>query len=240
MNQRLNIKKYIIFLNGKNLITNTQVLSHNIKSTSIKKINNSILFAADGGLNYIIKNKIRYPKLIWVGDADSLNPTATKYLEKKLESNRNSNLNLKNPEIHILSLKKNKNYSDFAALLDHILQNSSDEKVFLEIFCGLGGRRDHENANILEAERFLTLLPNGGICYFHGGLILSSIEFEVLKIKNMSFSLFCKKEMAEVEIIGALYSGKFNLERPSHGLSNSASNSRILIRPSSSLISVYF
>lgn len=238
MNPRHNIKKFIIFLNGKHVDSEVQAVSHEIKSTNIKNIKNEILYVADGGLNHVLKNKTSYQKLIWVGDHDSLNNVAKKYLDKQSQSNKTCSP--KRAFIEKISLGKIKDYSDFAILLDMILLESEENQVFLEIFYGLGGRKDHEIANILEAERFLSLLPHGGICYFHGGIILSSLELEMRKVNKMNFSVFCKKNTCEIEITGAKYSGHFLLERPSHGLSNKAKRSRVFFKPKSSIISIYF
>ncbi len=142
--------------------------------------------------------------------------------------------------IEEFSLKTIKDYSDFAIILDKILFESKDTQVFLEIFYGLGGRKDHEIANILEAERFISLLPKGGICYFHGGVIISSLELEIRKANKMNFSVFCKNNTCEIEITGAKYSGNFSLKRPSHGLSNKAKGSRVFFKPKSSIFSIYF
>ena len=238
MNQRHNIKKFTIFLNGTHLDSNVETVSHKIKSTNIKNIKDEILYVADGGLNHILKNKISYQKLIWVGDHDSLNNVAKKCLDKQSLSNKN--WAPKGPFIEDFSLGKIKDYSDFAILLDMILLESKESQVFLEIFYGLGGRKDHEIANLLEAERFISLLPQGGICYFHGGIIISSLDLELRKANKMNFSLFCKKDICEIEITGAEYSGHFLLERPSHGLSNKAKGSRVFFKPKSSIISIYF
>ena len=92
----------------------------------------------------------------------------------------------------------------------------------------------------MEAERFISNLPFGGICYFHGGVVISSIEFTIKKANKMSFSIFAKSNISNVEISGALYSGNFSLERPSHGLSNKAKGSTIFVKPKSSIILFYF
>ncbi len=215
-----------------------QTVFHEFKSTNLKNIKDQILYAADGGLNHVLKNKIKYQKIIWVGDYDSLNNVAKKCLDKHSLSKKNCPNH--EPFIEEISLKKIKDYSDFAILLDKILFESNETQIFLEIFYGLGGRKDHEIANILEAERFISLLPQGGICYFHGGVIISSLELEMRKANKMNFSVFCKKNICEVEITGAKYSGHFLLERPSHGLSNKAKGSRVFFKPKSSIISIYF
>lgn len=236
MKKKSNTKKFIIFLNGKDINSNVQVVFNEVKSTNQNKIKTRELYVVDGGLNYVLKNKINFNKLIWVGDRDSLNSNSMKLIKRK-------SLLLSNNFIEITeyNLNKDKNYSDFAKLLDIILLESKENQVFLEIFYGLGGRKDHEISNILEVERFISLLPEGGICYFHGGVIISSVSFEMSKTNKMKFSVFGKNEICNVKILGAEYSGQILLERPSHGLSNKAKLSRIQINPQDkSLISIYF
>jgi thiamine pyrophosphokinase len=238
MNLRHNIKKFTLFLNGKQINSEVQIVSYKIKSTNLKSIKDQTLYAADGGLNQILKNKISYQNIIWVGDYDSLNNAAKKHLDKHSLSNKN--YTPKGPFIEEISLGKIKDFSDFALLLDNILYESKETQVFLEIFYGLGGRKDHEIANILEVERFISLLPKGGICYFHGGIIISSLDLEIRKANKINFSVFCKKNPCEVEITGGEYSGNFFLERPSHGLSNKAKESRVFFKTKNSIILIYF
>jgi thiamine pyrophosphokinase len=238
MNQRPKIKKFVILLNGKNKNSNIQVISHNLKSTKFENINNEMIYVADGALKHFTKIKKNVKNIIWAGDQDSLTKTSKKYLDKYSISNKNRT----SQDFYIkdILLEKNKNFSDFSVLLDMIFSNNSNSSIFIEVFFGLGGRRDHEMANILEAERFISKLPFGGICYFHGGIIISSVEFEIKKANKMNFSIFSKSNNSELEISDAIYSGHFSLERPSHGLSNQACGNTISVKPKSSIISFYF
>jgi len=201
-------------------------------------VNHELLYVADGGLNYVIQKKIKYQKIIWAGDYDSLTISSKKYLEKYSLSNKNNPS--KNFSIEEIPLNKNKNFNDFSVLLDSISSLNLNDSIFIEIFYGLGGRKDHEVANILEAERFISNLPFGGICYFHGGVIISSKEFEIKKANKMNFSIFNKGNISEIEILGAIYSGCQTITRPSHGLSNKAKGSTITVKPINSIISFYF
>ena len=236
LNLRLNIKKFLVFLNGLQVDSqDVQVIFQETKSTTLKTLKNKTLYAADGGLNHILKNKIKYQKIIWAGDYDSIHKSTKNVLQKNSQGN-----NLKKPSIEVIPLSKQKDFSDFAIILDKIFIESKEEEVFVEIFYGLGGRRDHELANILEAENFISKLPKGGICFFHGGIVISSLDFKINKMNKIKFSVFSKKENCEIEIIGAKYSGYFLLSRPSHGLSNHAKGSRVFFKPKNSIISVYF
>ena len=235
---RHKIKKFIIFLNGTYASSHVRVLCHNTCSTTIDKIKNENLYAADGGLNYIIKHNLNSQKIMYIGDNDSLSRKSKKFLDKK---NLNiNNYNSKTDYIEFKTLNKDKCFSDFAAILDLILKDNLKNQVFIEIFYGLGGRKDHEMANLLEAEKFLLNLPQGGLCYFHGGVILSTIACKIYPEKNLNFSVFSKYKKCEIEISGAKYEGHILLERPSHGLSNQSTAKEVIFKPIGSLITIYF
>ncbi|KAB8031847.1 hypothetical protein [Fluviispira multicolorata] len=234
----LKIKKYVVFLNGNHKSSSAQVNCAEIKSFDSKITQFDTLYVADGALNHILRNKISYQKIIWAGDSDSLDNKAKKYLDNSSLNNKNQNS--KSYPLEKILLVKNKDFNDFSVLLDRILKETTDHQVFLEIFYGLGGRRDHEVANILEAERFICQLPFGGICFFHGGVVISSLEFEIFKANKMLFSTFIRGTNGSLEILGAEYNGHFSLERPSHGLSNRACGSHISFKPINTAISVYF
>lgn len=207
-------------------------------STQLNAIKNEIIYAADGGLNHVISNKICYQKLFWFGDADSLSNKTQKILDNP-KNNHNNNKSMCS-YIEKSCLAKEKNFSDFSALIDNIRDESKEHLLFLEIYFGLGGRKDHENANILEIEQFILSLPNGGICYFQGGIVISSLDFSILNADKMKFSVFSKKYPSHIQISGAQYSGDIILERPSHGLSNNALGNKVKIKPNSNVITVYF
>lgn len=238
MNQKLKVQKFIIFLNGSNSLTNVDVIANKQKSSSLTDLNENEIFIADGGLNHFLRNKISSNKIIWAGDYDSLTEKSKKFLDKN--SVRNNMGQERELIVEEISLQKNKDYNDFSFLLEIIKKKSKNIPIFIEIFFGLGGRKDHELANIFEAKRFVKNHAPGGICYFHGGVIISSVNFEVICANKLTFSIFSDEDNVPISIKGAKYSGNITLERPSHGLSNSAKGSRIFIKPNSSTILFYF
>ncbi|WGL59147.1 hypothetical protein QEJ31_11505 [Pigmentibacter sp. JX0631] len=238
MNQKHKIEKFIIFLNGSNSHTNVKVFANKQNSSSLTNLNVNEIYIADGGLNHFLRNKISCNKIIWAGDYDSLTEKSKKFLDKN--SVRNNMKQERELIVEEISLQKNKDYNDFSFLLELIKKKSKNIPIFIEIFFGLGGRKDHEIANIFEAKRFIKNHVPGGICYFHEGVIISSVNFEVICANKLTFSIFSDEDNASISIKGAKYSGNIILERPSHGLSNSTKGSRILIKPNSSTVLFYF
>jgi len=183
-----------------------------------------IIFAADNGFKRIVKEKIPYSKLHLFGDFDSLSDS---HLKKAHKDNK----------IVVDVLPKQKNMSDFGAILDHIFTSlSTEHPFFIEIYGGLGNAHDHEYANIKEAEYFLSQSKHGGIIVFQNSLVLSTISFALDRVRKKPFTIFCSN-LLEFKIQNALYSGQVTLSRPSHGLSNLIEKSPLIIdRPNSSEI----
>ncbi len=165
-------------------------------------------YLADGGLNYFLECHPEHQinTLFWAGDADSLSQKSHAFLSQ-------------NPQIQITApLQVAKDFSDFAFLLDFIQHKYPDTILVIEIYGGLGHRRDHELTNIFEALHFLSQRDAGCFIYFHGGQILSSLPFACETIPYFGFSI--PQSHGPVHIQGALYSGRHLLHRPSYGLSN--------------------
>lgn len=238
MNPKHKIQKFVIFLNGKKSQSQIEVNLNTVKSSTLNNLNENEIFIADGGLNHFLKNKIKCKKIFWAGDHDSLLQKSKRFLDKT--SIRNKIPQERDLIIEKISLQQKKNYNDFSILLEQIKNISAHNPLFVEIFFGLGGRKDHELANILEAQRFIKNHPAGGLCYFHGGVIVSSMNFELNNTNNLIFSIFSDNSRDPIFIEGAEYSGRINLERPSHGLSNKAKGSKIFIQPHNSTILFYF
>ena len=152
------MQRICLFLNGAFELSSFKIKFKNNTLTPVhllkKNLNKVTYYAADGGLNHILKHKFSLSNLNWIGDSDSLNKKS-KYFLKKFSVN----------SIH---LNKEKDFSDLASILDKILEQNLNECLFIEIYGGLGKRRDHEIANMEEIKRFLSLLPQGGTVFFHG------------------------------------------------------------------------
>ncbi|MES2616162.1 MAG: hypothetical protein V4591_12205 [Bdellovibrionota bacterium] len=223
------MKKIRLFLNGSFELSTFKLKINNTllpPQSSPKNDEHIDYYAADGGLNHLLKHKIPFSSLCWVGDSDSLNKKSALFLEKNNSIKKIKRLNPK------------KNFSDLAAILDLILEQNIEQNLFIEIFGGLGKRRDHETANIEEIKRFLSLLPKGGTALFHGGLVITTLPIKILETNCQFFSVFANS--GAVDIKGALYSGHFTLQRPSHGLSNEKINETLSITPQSGgMVSLY-
>ncbi len=184
------------------------------------------LFAADGGLNHLLDLNVTMSNLTWAGDADSYNQYSQHFLENPTPFPK-----------RIIKLNPVKDFSDLAAILDIIVTEHQQECLFIEIYGGLGGRRDHEVSNIAEVKRALMLLSKGAVAYFHGGVVITSLA---LKFSESSYKLFSIFDNKPVEITGCQYSGYFTLERPSHGLSNKVVEKTFSITPLGGVSTIYF
>lgn len=229
------IKKFIIFLNGTYprsvLHVNTQdaIEFPFIHKKNIVHDENTFLFAADNGFKKILKNEIPYSKLFLFGDFDSL---SAHHLKKAKQS--------KNIELNILPKKKN--ISDFAAILDYIFANFSDEHPFyIEIYGGLGKDRAHEYANIKECEYFLSKSPHGGLIVLQGHVILSTLSFTLKHRPKREFSIFCTPHI-HFSLTNSIYAGRVALTRPSHGISNCVKQSPLIIErpPTADVMTIIF
>lgn len=215
------MKKIVIFLNGKHVSHTLKVQTNDVSFPFIQKSQTShddktIIFAADNGFKRVLKENIKYSKLHLFGDFDSLSDTHL----KKARASKNIVIDL---------FAKEKNLSDFGCILDHIRDTlSSAQPFFIEIYGGLGNARDHEYANIKEAEYFLSQSSHGGIIVFQGSLILSTLPFSVKEKPDTHFSVFGHENL-DFTILNAKYSGNTKLSRPSHGLSNEVEKSPLII-----------
>lgn len=223
------MKRVCIFLNGHFEKTDYKIKIMEKTFSPFKGIiqQNADFYAADGGLNYLLRHSKKPKKFCWVGDSDSLNKKSISYLASRQNQ----------AHIKIVNLHTCKNLSDLAALLDLILAEKIKESLFIEIYGGLGKRRDHELANIQEVAQFLSKLPEGGAAFFHGGVVLTTLPLKFLQTPCLFFSIFAKNSF---EIRGALYSGRFLLERPSHGLSNQKNQKVLHINPMNKVVTIYF
>ena len=172
-------------------------------------------------------------EVFWTGDADSLSPEHLQWLITAQQ---------KFPEsIHLQNLLPQKNISDGAALLDSLLKNFKGSAEFqktpliLEIEGGLGGRRDHEWANIWEAVELAKSIPAGAMFVLKSraeGCIVATLPVALELKSGSNFSVFSTYQNQSISISGALYSGSFVLERSSHGLSNACVAPQVLISSS--------
>lgn len=227
------------FLNGPYQSSDITIELESVKIVPLHLLNNSPshikmkktiqTFVADGGIRHLAQKKISYfyanKKIIWFGDEDSLTQSSHRYLKK-------------NTFIEKQTLSREKDVSDLGAILDFIGTLQWSEPVFIEIYGGLGGRRDHEIANIEEIRNFLFSLPQGGTALFHGGILLSGVPLKILRTGYSYFSIFANT--GSVEVSGAKYSGHFHLKRASHGLSNESLGKPIGFVPHNGIMTICF
>jgi thiamine pyrophosphokinase len=145
-------------------------------------------------------------------------------------------------ELSTVLLPPEKDFSDFGAALD-ILENKvlaargigAGHVVHLRVERGLGGRRDHEMCNILEAAEFLDRLSRRGITGavdFDAQVVCFSGKLTWQSTQGAPFSLCCLRGTGAVEISGARYGGTTTLSRGSHGLSNVVEQGEVVVKAS--------
>jgi len=233
------MKKICIFLNGSFVSASFLVRFKNTLSSHFFEIpKGDILYCADGGFDHFLdvgfsreelKTQFLFSEKYWIGDLDSLN------LGNKQSLFQDAH------EFQKIILNKDKDFSDFACILDNIQKCFYKAgPLFIEIFAGLGGRRDHEAINIQEAQNFMKSLNTECVIIFHDGIILSNVSFEVIGLKQKFFSILGQKYPTSLSVQGALYDGPVTLSRPSHGLSNFGSKEVVSFEVSNKeIISVY-
>ena len=155
-----------------------------------------LLVAVDGGLKTCVKGR-RRPDL-FVGDADSA---------KKPPA-----------EIPCVLYSRDKDYSDLAGALVELRRR----KVQLAAVAGLlGGRLDHEWANLLEfgscAKHFAGFIAPTS----RGTVVITSRGCRIATVRNRTLSLFSLGASATVTLLGTRWDLQRRRLRPgSHGLSN--------------------
>ncbi len=210
-----------LYLNGEGSSRALDALPAGFNPVPVEQ---KMLYFVDGGFRHFKKKwqdlkleKLKtgleqIPRIHWIGDADSMDSE----LHEFLHDNPSSGNVIKTTFDPI------KDFSDFAAALDHIHYNCKGQRVFLEIFNGLGGRRDHEFINILEANRFAQQHQCACTIVFHPSVVVTNTPVDLHLARNSLFSIITFGKPAQVLIEGALYEGDILLQRPSHGLSNVA------------------
>lgn len=164
-------------------------------------------FVVDGGVAAAIKTEgsLRAAQQIWfVGDGDSARAEAMSALDRATKFKR-------------MDLPTHKDVSDFGAALD-VLAAEEHGPLIVEVFGGLGGRLDHEFINLLEIERFVTARKAATVCLCEPAVLIASASVTLTQLQQKNFSIV--KATAPLVLAGALYDGKTEFNRPSHGLSN--------------------
>ncbi len=180
-------------------------------------------FMADGGLKFAFMHFKESKNWVWMGDGDSCNVNLLSQFESSVIDNGGS--------FHKIILNKNKNVSDGAACLDFIQDLFlASTQLNIEVVGAFGGRRDHEFINFFEIAQFARQFKSVAIFLQPDTLLINSYFCIETKIGEI-FSVLPLSGASEVKILGAEYSGLFDLNRPSQGLSNIANSDRITIEP---------
>jgi thiamine pyrophosphokinase len=184
------------------------------------------LVCVDGGVRHLAPLGLNAPQITWVGDNDSTPGELAVQIPGPANQTRRYH--------HILKLPQEKDLSDFAAALDSLREaNLTHSPLLLEIFCGLGGSRSHEEANLREAERFLGRRRAPTIIQFQPAVLLTNCRITLAVTPCRQFSIFALQTSSTTEVLieGALYDGARRLMRPSHGLNNRTSCDRLTVTP---------
>jgi thiamine pyrophosphokinase len=193
---------------------------------------NKRVIAVDGGLKGLLESTgggiFLPPDLarnwLWVGDGDSLHARDPRsfFAPGALEGPTGI-------ELRTLPLPVDKDVSDFGAALDALtseVENAgigSGGSVVVSVEGGLGGRRDHELCNLLEAADFLvglSALGLHGVVDFEGRIVCFSGGVKLCAPGGTTFSLCSLRGGPELHLAGACYGGELVLGRGSRGLSN--------------------
>lgn len=158
----------------------------------------SILVAVDGGLRAC--RAARRTADLWVGDGDSVSRLPA--------------------DLPSVVFPRDKDFSDFAGALDQLLRR----RVRVVVVAGLlGGRLDHEWANLLEAgrraKRFAAILAPAA----RATIVITAHGCRAPAARGRRFSLFALGAAASVSLTGARWPlDRRRLRSGSHGLSNEA------------------
>ena len=191
------------------------------------------LILVDAGI-LLAKNLFRSPprhKAFWIGDGDSAGPAGPS-VKSELES-------LWQHPIETTSFSPHKDFSDFGGALDLLAHRCQTQSLEVHIFSGLGGRRDHEQINLLEASEFVARRKAPTVFIFHPALVVLNTEVHMPLLPGTGFSLVPRHFPCDVAISGADYSGTLKLFRPSHGLSNRAQGGVTLTPLESATLTFY-
>jgi thiamine pyrophosphokinase len=172
----------------------------------------------------------------WFGDGDSLAERSGFSLPNALDELKSYGVNL---VLHSFPVQKD--FSDFRAALnalDSFVSSSREEKnLDVSLYGALGGRRDHEWANVLEARAWANAnLRKSVKMKFDPEFFLLKGEHSLHVRVGSSLSVLAFDEGTSFEIKGAVYEGVGTFLSPSHGLSNFSKDENVIINVSSCVL----
>jgi thiamine pyrophosphokinase len=139
----------------------------------------------------------------------------------------------------------NKDFSDCAAVVaifEHDVRHSGGPSgsCWLRVHGAIGGRYDHELANLFEFSAMLARLSNPAVVQLGPNRTVTTAALRLNIESGRQFSLvpaFANQSCA-VRIGGAHYSGEVFLQQPSHGISNTALSGHVVIEPVSTSVPI--
>jgi thiamine pyrophosphokinase len=186
----------------------------------------------DGGARHVGIRDWNSENVFWIGDGDSVAEPHLQRLETSLK--------LKNKNLLIKKLPKEKSVSDLASALDHIATLPLSKNALCAHFYGCkGGRFDHEIITFLEILRWVQNRKQSTCVTFEHGIITNCAVSTNLQPGSV-FSLLSPQKNAKLALEGALYSGTIELERPSHGLSNVALQQHVTVTPHKATVVLFW
>lgn len=232
----------VVFLAGPSR-HRTEEMSHDWRVWKPKNSNRAgsqplHVYIADAGLESFLpwydssseSVRQRIGQIVWCGDGDSLGKSggellahcAGRFAGRWREHRYNTE----------------KDFSDCGAitsLLEYDVRHSAAalETIWIEIHGALGGRLDHQMANLFEWSVSLMRMGLPGACVLgpENILTLETVVGAFKKGDRFSVIGMSVSQTARVHITGAQYSGEFELRQASHGVSNSATESQVEIAP---------
>ncbi|NBO38571.1 hypothetical protein EBU99_08305 [bacterium] len=196
------------------------------------------VYIADAGLETFLPwfekcsqaEKQRIHQIVWCGDGDSLGKHGQELLKNtaaRFEGRWREH-----------KYASDKDFSDCAAitsLMEYDIRHAQEglHSVWVQVHGALGGRLDHELANILEFSESIARIPLPAAFLFGPEQVLTNLPLSGEFPIGQRFSVMSLQPSAHarVKISGARYKGEIELRQPSHGLSNVSEAARIEIIP---------
>jgi thiamine pyrophosphokinase len=172
----------------------------------------------------------RLQSVVWCGDGDSLGRHGAELLKStaaRLEGRWREHL-----------YSTDKDFSDCAAMtsmIEYDVRHADElaDRMWVSVHGALGGRFDHEMANIFEFTGMLGRVACPATVALGPEIILTTAPVSLTLTAQEKFSVMAAlpNQHARVLISGARYSGEFLLRQPSHGLSNVVTAGQAVIQP---------
>lgn len=196
------------------------------------------VYIADAGIESFLKwfdglkpeAAARIQSVVWCGDGDSLGKHGQEILKNtaaRLEGRWRE---------HFYSTDKD--FSDCAAitsLIEYDIRHAADwaDLLWLTVHGALGGRADHELANLYEFSGMLSRVTCPAAVLLGPERIISTTPLTLNMKKDTRFSLLSAfgNQQIRVRVSGARYSGEFLLRQPSHGISNRVTGDQVIVEP---------